>query len=581
MRHKLYHKGAAMKEKSTQGPIPAREPTPTRLPKLCGADIELGNFILGLERRGSTGYEASRALLREIEGLPRTPSYPYSYGGGYFGSSAGYYSGGSGYGYNPQDWGRKYLSTNGGCVYIDLDHLELCLPEVTGAYDHVAAWHAMLRIARQALMAANAKLPPGQKIQVLVNNSDGQGNSYGSHVNFLITRRAWENLFKRKIYPMLYLAACQVSSIVCTGQGKVGAENGAPPVEFQLSQRADFFETLTGEQTTFNRPLVNSRDEALCGHSRYGTLGGRATGDMARLHCIFFDNTLCHVASLLKVGVMQIVLAMIEAERINLNLILDDPLDAVVRWSHDPTLQARARMTSGREPTAVELQLLFLEEAKRFVEAGGCDERVPRAGEILALWEDTLLKLQKGDFAALAPRLDWVLKLGILQRAMKQHPDLTWNSPQIKHLDHLYSSLDPSEGLYWAYENSGLVERIVTEAQIEQFVHGPPEDTRAWTRAMLLRKAGPDLVDGVDWDWVRFKKGGSYWWPTYRTLDLANPLAFTKTETERIFQETTTLDATLDALGAPQTDTYAARTPQWQSDRIYQNPKGGTHYETS
>ena len=35
---------------------------------LCGADIELGNFILGLVRADGTGREASRALLREIRG---------------------------------------------------------------------------------------------------------------------------------------------------------------------------------------------------------------------------------------------------------------------------------------------------------------------------------------------------------------------------------------------------------------------------------------------------------------------------------------------------------------------------------
>src|SRR5437016_1224173 len=100
-----------------------------RVPKLCGADIELGNFILGLERVSGTGREASRALLREIE-------VPYADRGGYGGrlvSSAGGYQ----VAYDPQDWGRKYLSSNGGCFYIDLDHLECCLPEVLSAYDHV------------------------------------------------------------------------------------------------------------------------------------------------------------------------------------------------------------------------------------------------------------------------------------------------------------------------------------------------------------------------------------------------------------------------------------------------------------
>ena len=50
---------------------------------------------------------------------------------------------------NSQDWGRRFLTSNGGCVYIDLNHLELCLPEVLSAADFVAAWHAMLLVARR------------------------------------------------------------------------------------------------------------------------------------------------------------------------------------------------------------------------------------------------------------------------------------------------------------------------------------------------------------------------------------------------------------------------------------------------
>src|SRR5689334_5427027 len=136
-----------------------------QVPKLCGADIELGNFILGVDRVRGSGREASRAVLREIEApyadRDRYPGRLVQSAGGW-GIAA----------YDPQDWGRKYLAENGGCFYIDLDHVEACLPEVLSAYDHVAAWHAMLRIARRALDAANAKLPPGQKVHVLVNNSD-------------------------------------------------------------------------------------------------------------------------------------------------------------------------------------------------------------------------------------------------------------------------------------------------------------------------------------------------------------------------------------------------------------------------
>jgi len=42
------------------------EPGPSlgALPKLCGADVELANSVVGPEQIGGTGYEASRAAFR-------------------------------------------------------------------------------------------------------------------------------------------------------------------------------------------------------------------------------------------------------------------------------------------------------------------------------------------------------------------------------------------------------------------------------------------------------------------------------------------------------------------------------------
>jgi proteasome accessory factor A len=538
------------------------------LPKVTGADVEVGNFILNLSRSvngiGATGAEASRRLLHEIKGQPAHSRGSYYSSSNYSSNLAPNYSpstsGAAGGATEKkavevedrlsQDWGRRFLPDNGGCAYIDLNHLELCLPETLSAFDHVACWQAMLRIARRARRKANEKMDAGEKIEVLINNSDGLGNSYGSHLNFLLTRRAWNNLFRTKLHHLLYLAAFQTSSIVFTGQGKVGSENGAPGVDFQISQRADFFETLIGEQTTHRRPIVNSRDEPLCGRKRIGSETARQSSAQARLHVIFYDSNLCQVANLLKVGVMQIILAMIEAERINPELILDDPLVALQNWSHDPTLVARARLVSGREVTAVELQLQFLEEARHFIASGGGDGIVPRADEILTLWEETLADLAAKHFDALAPRLDWVLKWTILRRVLNERPDLDWGAPEIKHLDLLYSSLDDREGLYWAYEQSGLVERIVSEAEIVHFCGHPPADTRAWTRASLLRWAGPE-ISGMDWDYIDFRISAAGWWPRTRTLDLANPLGFTEQSAGSILQRMdATLDELLDELGA-------------------------------
>jgi len=531
------------------------------LPKLCGADIELGNFIVGPASAGDTGRQASRALLAKIRGLPLGENgyYRYGYGGkGAYGKwsaspslapaareSVGAWCADSARppAYDPQDVNRRFLSSNGGCAYIDLDHLELCLPEILSAFDHVAASHAMLRIMRDALYAANEDQPAGQRIQVLVNNSDGLGSSYGSHVNFLIRRRTWDNLFRRKAHYLLYLASFQVSSIVLTGQGKVGAENGRPPVDYQISQRADFFATLVGPQTTYDRPLVNSRDEPLCGPAGFDDPAA------ARLHCIFFDSALAHGSSLFRVGPAQLVLTLIELGRVNSRLILEDPLDAVLTYSRNPTLKARAELISGQHLTALELQMAFLEEVKLYAAQGVFEGIVPRAEEIIALWEDTLGKLAKSDWMALAPRLDWVMKLMAIERAFQQKPGLDWDSAEIKVLDHLYSSLG-DDGLYWAYEASGFAEQLVTPERIAHFTANPPADTRAWTRAMLLRRADPESVMNVNWDAITFQLGGGYGWPSCRTVDLPDPLGGTQAEVMPIFEESGDFEDLLNALAA-------------------------------
>src|SRR5687767_10302670 len=175
------------------------------LPKLCGADVELGNFTLGRAHLDDSMREASQVVLSEIAAAAGVRASALD---NVFDDDTA------------QDRARTFLRTNGGCAYIDLDHLELCLPEVVSAYDHVACWHAMLRITRAALAAANSERTRARTIKLLVNNSDGHGHSYGSHLNVLLTRTAWQNIVSRKPHYLAYLAAFQACSLPLTGQGK-------------------------------------------------------------------------------------------------------------------------------------------------------------------------------------------------------------------------------------------------------------------------------------------------------------------------------------------------------------------------
>lgn len=516
------------------------------VPKLVGTDMELGNFIVipGTERE--TSRAAARALLAEIPGVAARAAASSATGSTY---SWGVDSG-TEVSADPQDWGRRFL-TSGGAAYIDLEHLELCSAETVDALDLVASVHALFRLARRACAAANAKLPQGWRIHVLANNSDGKGNSWGSHLSFLVSRSAYDRIFSRRLHHLLWLASYQTSSIVFTGQGKVGAENGRPPIAFQLSQRADFFEALLGWQTTYHRPIVNSRDEALCDEWAGGSQARGTVSGLARLHSIFFDHTLCHTATFLKIGVMQIVLAMLEAGRVNTSVLLADPVQAAQDWSRDLTLRQCAETLSGTRLSALEMQEIFCQEARRFVDAGHCDGIVPHAHEILRCWEETLILLQAGNLDALAPRLDWVRKFLLLQRAVTTSR-CSWDAPAIKRLDHQWANLDLDSGLYWACERAGLTESLVTGEHIRRRETSPPENTRAWARSLLLLAAGPDEVESVDWDSIHFRLRDRLH-PAraeYYRVSLANPLGHTRTELDRVWPASGSLKDLLPIFGA-------------------------------
>jgi proteasome accessory factor A len=364
----------------------------------------------------------------------------------------------------------------------------------------------------------------------------------------MISRRAFDNIIGlKKPHHLQSLASFQVSSILLTGIGKVGSENYHAPAAYNISARADHFERLHGLPTTFSRPIVNTRDEPLCG--RRGLNDPEAP---ARLHVIFFDSALAPGSAFFRVGLMRIYLALLEQGLVNPRLLLEDPLAAVHAYSADPTLKARAELINGERLTLLELQSAFLEEAKRHAAQGVFDGMVPEAARILALWEDTLVKFERADWDGVARRgIDWVLKLTAIERAMDEHPELDWNSPGVKVLDHLYGSLG-DDGLFWAYEASGFVEPLVSPERVAFFENNPPAETRAWTRAQLLRRAAEEgvTVSAVDWDTMTFKMRGRHSWPIYRTLDMADPLGFTEALAGPIFDSAEDFADLLDGLEA-------------------------------
>ena len=246
--------------------------------------------------------------------------------------------------------------TNGARYYVDHAHPEYSTPECADALELVCADKAGERILARSMLAARRLVDPGQEIVVYKNNSDGKGNSYGTHENYLVDRAVPFAQLVRNLLPWF------VSRQVFTGAGKVGSENGAGAVDYQISQRADFFEEEVGLETTLKRPIVNTRDEPHADPQQY-----------RRLHVIVGDANLCEVATFLKVGTTAIVLAMIEDGFIAKDLSIIGPVNAMRTVSHDPSCRATVELLDGGRITAVDLQWEFLRLAQKYADETGLD----------------------------------------------------------------------------------------------------------------------------------------------------------------------------------------------------------------
>ena len=136
----------------------------------------------------------------------------------------------------------------------------------------------------------------GEQYVLYKNNSDGKGNSYGYHENYLVSRSVPFDRIARVLTPFF------VTRLIFAGAGKVGAENQTSPTEYQISQRADFFECLMDLNTMVKRPIINTRDEPHADAARF-----------RRLHVITGDANMAELSTYLKVGTSDIVLDLLES----------------------------------------------------------------------------------------------------------------------------------------------------------------------------------------------------------------------------------------------------------------------------
>ena len=232
-----------------------------------------------------------------------------------------------------------------------------------------------------------------------------------------------------------------------------------------------------GLQTTFDRPIINTRDES---HS---------TDAYRRLHVIVGDANRMDVPQALKLGTTSMLLWLLEhAEEAGLNIdealepiMLADPVSAMHEVSHDLTLGAMLPLEYGGETSAwqIEVTLRGLVYAAAAVIYGTDTSGEPAWSDrstrnIMAMWGQALADVaairHADDDARLtmreqAGRIEWLLKWQLLEK-LRRKIGSGWDDARIAAVDLKWAAIDPADSIFDRLR--AQTERLFTDGQLVQ-----------------------------------------------------------------------------------------------------------------
>lgn len=386
-------------------------------------------------------------------------------------------------------------------------------------------------------------------IQIFNCVSDRKGTdatSCGMHKNHLVSRVLFENIFEKtdslgfhlRIQDLTTWAQDLISflvlHIIFSGAGKVGSDLGVYEAMeryqgYQISERADFVWYLTGNNTAFHRPFLNSRREPHADSRRF-----------ARLHLINGEGNRSPWALALDTGLTALFLQAMEDDAIHLDWYFENPVDAHHELSYDPSLNVELeiiRKKGGRRDKLNPLELVqdILSKLDDYYTTGHFP---PWVEKILGEAHNIIGHLKAGEFEGEASQmLDWLIKRKFLRDYISDRlgdPDNSdhWGHPEIRELDIKYHRLDNENKWNAIKQHCEVRDRETFEApdglpsENEFWNTDPPKDCRSYL--FWFMHQDPFLRERIKIiEWHRFQI-----WNTspnqYTLIILGDPLAFGK-----------------------------------------------------
>lgn len=297
---------------------------------------------------------------------------------------------------------------NGSRYYLDSGyHNEFSSPEVSTPRQ-IAVYD---RAAEQILLQAKADVREKHKdLDICVTKNN---------VNFSMPdRAAWGQHEAYMCWIPLESAATQliphlVSRLPYAGAGCLtGSAKGNG---FELSQRARHMTRLTGRETTHQRAIFCTRAWKPSDVSDAG---------WTRTNLISKDSQRCSFGMYLTYGVTSLLLMIMnEGHKLGSKAQLKNAVSAMRTFSLDPLMKAKVQLASGKMITALDIQRLYLNEARPHVESGKYPDWTY---EVLQHWSQVLDQLESNPLQ-LGQRLDTYLKLSIFNHQLNR-AGLDWKT---------------------------------------------------------------------------------------------------------------------------------------------------------
>ena len=348
-------------------------------------------------------------------------------------------------------------------------------------------------------MRAHHDRPLNGTIYLFKNNVDSAGNSYGSHENYLISRKLEFPTLVKQLVPFL------VTRQILVGAGKTHPNGGPLPgstdpqattgiPSYSFSQRADHIWEAASTSTSRTRPLINTRDEPHADASRY-----------RRMHVINGDSNMAEPTVLLKIVSTDLVLRMLEDRFPVTSLELASVPQALRTISHNLTGTAAFETTDGQRYTALSVQRHYLDAARQYITQYGTHHH--RVDYALDLWQRTLDAIEIGDYSSIDTEIDWAIKKKLLDayiaRRNASGTPTDYASARIQQLDLAYHDIDPHRGVYHALARRGAITTLLPSDAARNAMQEPPA-TRARLRSQFV-EAAKNAGEQSTVDWVHLK----------------------------------------------------------------------------